>query len=95
MNLSERLETLSDAWRDGVIPLPRLALALDQIVGEIGALDLDAGVRARRSWGQIEIINALLLDGGSDITDAERAEIGDLLSEVRQIVGETGATADS
>jgi hypothetical protein len=87
MSIFDRLEALTDAWRRRVVPLPIFVQSLDQLVSDASDLiSAEDARRARRTWGQIEIINALTLDAGSALDDADRADIDDLLVELSRIL---------
>jgi hypothetical protein len=96
MNFGERLDLLIAAWGDRRVSLPTLVRSLDQVVSEASdVLSPDGGRLARRTWGQIEIINALTLDSGADLAGPDRTDVDNLLRELRYALSAGGEGSDS
>lgn len=87
MTLEQRYDELREAWAAGDVVLPNLALALDEIVAESSdQLDDEASRRATKTWGKIEIINALTLDAGGSLSREDIDDVGKLLIELRSVL---------
>ena len=75
-----QLDAVYMAWRQRKISLVNLALILDEIL-ELMRHDLDHKTyeKAFEVWGEIEIINAVLLDEGRTPTTTENSDIDRLV----------------
>lgn len=76
-----------------------LVADLDEAVAVADAAENPQSRELRRTWGQLEILNAIALDEGRALTMDEVADASSLVDEVLQILGHGGeegrATADN
>ncbi len=80
----EQLSMLREAWECGDLTFPRLVLELETLVTAARAdIGEAAGTAAFHAWGQLEIINALTLDGGIPLSPDDRQDAAAELDRLR------------